>query len=372
MSRALGVVRLFVETDHTTSPERQREIIEAEASKRGSEIVGWAEDLDVSASKVHPMDRPDLCQWLSPGAPDRYRAARYSAPPAEYDEILFWRLDRIVRSSLDWADLMRWAAANGKVLASATEPIDLATHLGRIVANLIVGVAEMESGNTSERVLGAHQYLRQAGRFAGGKAPYGCMKVPAPDGKGYTLVESPETLPVLREAIDRVLADEAVNSVIADFNRRGIASPQDSQRTQPEGQPWRAESLRRVLRNPAMLGHAVHKGKSVTGPDGMPVLRGLPLVTQSKFDQIQHALDQLARPGACPFSRTQTPSLLLGVAWCARCSSRATPQSFTGALAGHGTVRSGFPTTSANGQPGQRNTGTDAKRPASWPACWIR
>src|SRR5260370_29911998 len=111
------------------------------------------------------------------------------------------------------------------------------------------------------------------------------------------------------EAIARGLVGESGTATVPDYNRRGIASPQDSQRKQPGGQPWRAESLRRVLRNPAMLGHAVHKGKSVTGPDGMPVLRGLPLVTQSEYEQIQHALDSLARPGTGPYTRTQTPSL---------------------------------------------------------------
>jgi site-specific DNA recombinase len=305
MTRALGVVRLSEVTDATTSPERQREVIEAFAKVRGSEIIGWADDQDVSASKVHPFKRPELSSWLN--------------RKGEFDELLFWRLDRLVRGSFDWADMVRWADANGKILASATEPLDLGNKFGRMVANMIVGIAEMESDNTKERVLGAHAYLRQAGRFAGGKPPYGSKTVPALGGKGFTLIEDPETLPVLREAIDRVLAGEAVNAIIADFNRRGIASPQDSQRDKSAGQPWRAESLRRVLRNPAMLGHAVHKGKSVTGDDGMPVLRGLPLVTQSEYDRIQHALEKLARPGTGPYTRSQTPSLLLSVAYCLSC-----------------------------------------------------
>jgi hypothetical protein len=48
--RAVGVIRLSELTAPTTSPARQREIITASAFRRGDEIAGWAEDLNVSAT----------------------------------------------------------------------------------------------------------------------------------------------------------------------------------------------------------------------------------------------------------------------------------------------------------------------------------
>ena len=65
MARAVGVIRLSLLTEGTTSLARQRGIITAAATTRGSQIVGWAEDLDVSASKIHPMKRPELAAWLA-------------------------------------------------------------------------------------------------------------------------------------------------------------------------------------------------------------------------------------------------------------------------------------------------------------------
>ena len=60
--RALIVVRLSRVTEATTSPERQEQACRELCSQRGYEVVGVAEDLDVSGA-VDPFDRkkrPDL------------------------------------------------------------------------------------------------------------------------------------------------------------------------------------------------------------------------------------------------------------------------------------------------------------------------
>jgi hypothetical protein len=62
--RALSAIRLSVRTDETTSPARQRAANSNEAARRGAVVVGEAEDLDVSATKTTPFDRPELGAWL--------------------------------------------------------------------------------------------------------------------------------------------------------------------------------------------------------------------------------------------------------------------------------------------------------------------
>ena len=178
MTRALGVIRLSEfdrrVQEHSTSPERQREAIEAKARLRGSEIVGWAEDLDVSASKVHPMQRPQLRQWF-----DR---------AGDFDEVIFWRLDRFVRRTFpDWADMVSWAAASQISLVSATEELDLSGPLQRLMATMFATVAEMESVNTARRTAESREYLRRMKRWGGGRPPYGYKIVPNPDGPGKVL-----------------------------------------------------------------------------------------------------------------------------------------------------------------------------------------
>ena len=100
--RALIVVRLSRVTDATTSPERQLAACQELCQARGYDVVGVAEDLDVSAGKTSPFDRPQLGRWLR--------------DPAQYDVIVFFRVDRIVRRLFDLADLIRWARQHGVTL----------------------------------------------------------------------------------------------------------------------------------------------------------------------------------------------------------------------------------------------------------------
>jgi site-specific DNA recombinase len=280
----------------TTSPPRQREQIEAKAAQRGSEIVGWAEDLDVSASKIHPMKRPQLKRWF-----DR---------PGEYDEVIFWRLDRFVRRTFpDFADMVSWSAEHSVSLVSATEDLDLSGPLPRLMATMFSTVAEMESLNTSVRVSETHEYLRRMKRWGGGRPPYGYMVIANPDGPGKVLAVNEETAEIAREAVRRVIAGESVNNVAADFNRRQIPGP--------HGGLWGDSGLRMILRDRALLGHVVYNGESVLGDDGMPIVRAEPLIDAADWAQLQAALDALSQQ----HQRTDTPSMLLQVAFCGLCEA---------------------------------------------------
>jgi hypothetical protein len=63
--RAVIVVRLSRVTDATTSPERQLKTCRDLCRQRGYEVMGIAEDLDVSAGSTSPFDRPQLGDWLT-------------------------------------------------------------------------------------------------------------------------------------------------------------------------------------------------------------------------------------------------------------------------------------------------------------------
>jgi site-specific DNA recombinase len=193
---------------------------------------------------------------------------------------------------------------------SATEQLDLSGPLGRLVAVALATVAELESANTSGRVAGSHKYLREHGRFAGGKPPYGYRAVL--DGDGWKLALDPETSVIVAEMVQRVLSGEPVNSISADFNRRGLASPRNAARDNPDGQPWRPDSLRRILRNPALMGHAVHGRETVYGADGLAVQRGPALVAPDIFAQVQ----EIFKSRASTRTRHNATAMLLNIAYC--------------------------------------------------------
>ncbi|WP_331254486.1 recombinase family protein [Streptomyces halstedii] len=108
--RGVRAVRLSVWTDETTSPERQRDADDQAAAALGidfgeGEVLREAVDLDVSASKFGPFDRPELGKWL--------------ARPDEFDAIVWWRFDRAIRSMSDMHDLAKWAKQHKKMLVFA-------------------------------------------------------------------------------------------------------------------------------------------------------------------------------------------------------------------------------------------------------------
>jgi site-specific DNA recombinase len=325
--RAVGVIRLSKMTEETTSPERQQEIITAKARERGAEIVGWARDDDVSATKFAPSKRPELAKWL--------------ARPDAFDEVIFWRADRFVRKVRDLVDMIDWSRKHGKGLVSATESFDLEdpTGQGEAMATMAALFAQMEAKATSIRVKGTHAYLRQTGRWPGGGIPYGYAVAANPDGPGVVLVPDPESSAIVREAVSRVIAGESVNAVAADFNRRGVLSPRDHVRLmkgkarkcscdhekhdggcgkcdcgeyRERHAEWQRDSLKRILRSEALLGRVLHGKQPVPGDDGMPLTRADPLIDLGTFNKLKRAIDGAAKAR----TRTQTPSALLNVAFC--------------------------------------------------------
>ncbi|MFD4787774.1 recombinase family protein [Streptomyces sp. NPDC058459] len=88
--RAAIYVRLSRETDETTSPERQRAACEALCEARGWEVVAAEEDIDVSGFS-RGLDRPGLQRILT--------------RLAELDVIVFFKIDRLARSTVRGPDL---------------------------------------------------------------------------------------------------------------------------------------------------------------------------------------------------------------------------------------------------------------------------
>lgn len=155
--RVLGVIRLSRDTEESTSPERQRQIIEHWAAVHDCRIVGWAEDRGVSAA-VDPWKRAELGAWLR-GERDYF------------DIIAVWRVDRLARRVLHFAALLDWARHHHKDIVSATEGFDLATPLGRMFAQMIAMLVEGELEAVKERTKASYDYLVAKGRHRGGFLP---------------------------------------------------------------------------------------------------------------------------------------------------------------------------------------------------------
>ncbi|OEJ57892.1 hypothetical protein BGM19_07855 [Streptomyces agglomeratus] len=315
--RALIAIRLSDLTDVTTSPLRQREVGETQAARIGARVVGYATDLDVSATKKTPFERPELGDWLR--------------RPDGYDVIIWWRLDRAVRSLADMEDLARWAKEHRKRIifaegAGGTLDLDMSSPLGiaDITVRLLAWAAQMEAQAIQERVTGARAALRSQGRFPGGIPPYGYRPVKREDGPGVVLEPDEEAVQVLEDIMEQLLSGAAPHTVAMWLNEHLVPTPLDHdaiRRGKPAvGRTWVGTTVKSVATTSALLGYQTHQGNPVRDDKGRPILAGPSLVDRERLDRVRAAVDVARAPARR--ERKDTNALLLGVAHCATCEGR--------------------------------------------------
>lgn len=293
-TRALGIIRLSKSADPaSTSIERQREIIDEYTRRENMILVDFAEDKATSAFHIPPERRKQIKVWLDERTD-------------EYDCIVYWRQDRLVRRTADFMGIVSWCKAHDKKLYSATEGLgDVTEHAGVLVGFIAAWQAEGESMSTSKRVKSSQERLHREGRWTGGRPAHWQLAVcvchdrpECPDLKrctGWKLVINEDRAPVIREAARRVTAGESTNSVVADFVRRGVPSTDGK-----KGKRWHPTTLRQILRNQNLV-------------DGG-------LLTPEEWGQLQAALNDRHK-----YRQVRTlgrDTLTLDLVFCARCGSK--------------------------------------------------
>ncbi|MFI8510429.1 recombinase family protein [Streptomyces sp. NPDC085460] len=341
--RGVRCVRLSVLTDETTSPERQREADDIAAAAHNisfgeGDQLREAVDLDVSASKVSPFDRPALGAWL--------------ARPDDFDVLVWWRFDRAIRSMSDMQNLAEWARKHRKVLLFAEgigggpmvldfrNPMD---PMSELMMLMLAFAAQVESQSIKDRVTGALGAIRRMPlRWRGGGRPsYGYMPAPMPTehgGIGWTLVPDPDAVEVIERIVRELFDGLTVSAIAAGLNADGIPSPRDHWAVKmkrekggrtggAKGTPvvrsvfkWTPAVITRMLRNESLLGWKMHQGKPVRDTEGNPVMQTeQPIMTRAEFDAIVAVLDSRSIDNR---ERHDTDALLLRVIHCDACGGR--------------------------------------------------
>lgn len=324
--RAIGAVRLSNVTKVTTSPGRQHAAVRLHAERLGFVLIGDAVDLGVSARRTSPFERPALGPWLQ--------------RPHSYDAIIWSHVDRAVRSVSHMSQLIAWGAAHTVTLvfgAPEDEPLLAITPQadGTTIRRAmdLAHVAEQESRAISSRLSGSHDALRAAGRYGGGLVPFGYRKTPHPSGTGWCLAPDAEVADLVRAIVDEVRSGQSLTAIARRLNDERVLVPRD-RHAQLQGRPtggvrhgqafdrfrWTSGTLSKVLRSPSLMGHRVHRGETVVGDDGRPVLIGEPLLSSSEFQTLQNTL--AARSNGTRGERRPSSALLTRIAHCAGCGGR--------------------------------------------------
>ncbi|MGD0876429.1 MAG: recombinase family protein [Acidimicrobiales bacterium] len=149
-------------------------------------------------------------------------------------------------------------------------------------------MSRAERNRTRLRVANAMRAHAQAGRWLGGRPPYGYLIVdagphpnPSKAASGarlHQLAPDPETAPVVRRIFDMYLAGAGYKQIAAVLTNEGIPSPSahDPKRNSHRpGHSWAMSAVRAILTNPRYLGYQVSgrtKKKDVLLDPDVPAL----------------------------------------------------------------------------------------------------
>jgi DNA invertase Pin-like site-specific DNA recombinase len=257
------------------------------AEARGDEVVKTYTDRDLSA--YTGVDRPGFEELLA------------DAAAGLIDGILVWKLDRLTRRFSDLERIWRLIEQKQVSLLSASDSIDTTTAAGQFMLRTMVGIAEMESANTSLRVRAA-----KADDARNGQPNPGGMRAMgyAPDKRELI----PEEAEAVRDAAERLLAGESLRSIVNDLNARGVRTPQ--------GKTWLPGTLASVLISPRIAGLRAYKGQIVADAKWPAI------ITREQHERLVLLRKDPTRRWV---TRGRPPQhLLAGLVECGRCCDQAT------------------------------------------------
>lgn len=177
-----------------------------------------------------------------------YEALCQAIGEGRFGAVLAWHTDRINRNigkAVKFYALVREHGVDVRTVQAGK--LDLVTPAGRLQAHNLAAASEYEAGIKSERQLSKHLELARAGRPASGRRVFGWA-----DGARTEL--EPTEAAAIRDAADRVIAGQSVNSIAADWNARGVVTS--------EGGEWRPTRVRDLLVSDRVAGIRTHKGVS--------------------------------------------------------------------------------------------------------------
>lgn len=290
--KAIIYVRISADrTGQAAGVQRQREDCEKLARNRGWDVVAVETDNDISAySGKH-----------RPG----FEAVLKSVEEGEAQVLVGWALDRFQRNKRDELRLYELCRDRGVLLSLVNgTDLDFSSASGRFVADMLGSSARLEVEMKSDRQRRANEQAAQAGRWTGGRRPFGFES----DGVTVREVEAA----AVRDGYAALLAGVPIAGIAREWNSRGLVTGQARRGAAHKGEPspFTRSSVRDVLTNPRYMGKRAHRGEIVA--DAVwPAL-----VEEGTWLAVQDVLKDPARVTSSTRSETY---LLSGIAVCGVC-----------------------------------------------------
>ena len=128
------------------------------------DIERWLEGQSIKAADVRWFKDKEKGDTLNRPAFEKLRTAIFNG---EVKTVVVWKLDRLSRSQRDGINVLADWCEQGVRVVSVTQQLDLSGSVGRIVAGVLFGVAEMELEHVRERQAAGIAAAKERGVYDG-------------------------------------------------------------------------------------------------------------------------------------------------------------------------------------------------------------
>lgn len=215
----------------------------------------------------------------------------------KFDVVVFYKLDRLVRSVGDLDKLLKLFDKHDIAIRSVTEPFDTTTAMGRFLITLVAAIAQWERETISERVIINMTKKATLGERNGGKAPFGYN---LKDGK---LVTNEKEARLVKEMFKMYINGKGIRSIALYLNQFGVNKD--------------IRTISRMLENPVYCGKLRWGKNSKMNEIISEDITHPPIVDIETFEKAQILRKHRAQEG----KKATSPYPFSGVLRCARCGS---------------------------------------------------
>ena len=218
-------------------------------------------------------------------------------------KVVVYKLDRISRSIVDFANMMDIFEQRKVNLISCNEQIDTTTPFGIAMLNIIMTFAQLERQTIQQRIKDNYYSRGKQGYYLGGRAPFGYNKIDAilNGKKTYSFAPDTKKAEQVYQLFDEYgNTDTSLGKMIKKLNNGNV-------RINIEG-AWSSVTLGRLLRNPVYVKanadvylYLKNKGANMNnevtdyiGVNGCYVYAERKSITTSKFTNLSQSYVTLA------------------------------------------------------------------------------
>ncbi len=195
-----------------------------------------------------------------------------------------YKIDRLTRSLLDFAQLVEIFDKHNVTFVSVTENFNTTTPMGRLTLNMLLSFAQFEREIAGERIRDKFAASKKKGIWMGGTPPLGY------DVKDRKLVINQQESKTVRFVFEQFLSHGSVVKIVEQLDERCMRTKSwtTQQGKKRLGDKIDANVVMRILRNPLYKGVISHKGEHFPGEHNA-------IIAAEQWDAVQAVIEDRNR-----------------------------------------------------------------------------